>query len=187
MLSIGIRDSSQQIARLLCPALINCGFGLLYCADERIDIQDGLTEKAAAVISGNQLNIVRSRFDIFVLGDSAALNPDSAAASLVVAPETADAAIINSFKPKSVVSYGICGKNTVTVSSLIDSNLVISIQREIVSLSGKRIVEQELKSEIKSEDDIDPVLACVSVLLLLDVPIETIEKSDNFPAASRAY
>lgn len=176
MLCIGIQENSQQIARLLCPALLRNGVELIYCSDDIIDIPKSSSGKAVAIISGELLGNIKSQFDIFVIGDGKVKPQANIKASVVISPETIDTDIINSLSPKSVISYGICSKNTVTVSSLIETSLVVSIQRELVSLSGKRIEEQEIAIELEDAADLDSVLACIAVLFLLDIEVESCEK-----------
>jgi hypothetical protein len=43
-----------------------------------------------------------------------------------------------------VVTYGISGKNTVALSSVDEDRLFIALQREIISLDGRRIEQQEM-------------------------------------------
>ena len=43
-----------------------------------------------------------------------------------------------------VVTYGLSGKNTVTLSSIDENRLFLALQREIISLDGRRIEQQEL-------------------------------------------
>jgi hypothetical protein len=45
---------------------------------------------------------------------------------------------------KRVVTYGISGKNTVTLSSVDEDRLFLALQREIISLDGRRIEQQEM-------------------------------------------
>lgn len=43
-----------------------------------------------------------------------------------------------------VVTYGLSGKNTVTLSSADENRLFLALQREIIGLNGRRIEQQEL-------------------------------------------
>ena len=43
-----------------------------------------------------------------------------------------------------VVTYGLSGKNTVTLSSADEHRLFLALQREIIGLDGRRIEQQEL-------------------------------------------
>ncbi len=43
-----------------------------------------------------------------------------------------------------VITYGLSGRNTLTVSSVDDQRLFLALQREIVGLTGTRLERQEL-------------------------------------------
>lgn len=177
MLCIGIyQKSSNDLAKVLCSALSACDFDIIFCGNRLIDIPNNDKNIPVAVIAGKNLDFVNTPADICIIESGYDGTIRLPSASIAVVPECCDIEKVNALEPKSVVSYGLCCKNTVTVSSLIDSSLVISVQREIVTLSGTRIVEQEFSVEIRSTDRVDAVLAVVSALLIADVPIEQIKQ-----------
>lgn len=73
-----------------------------------------------------------------------------------------------------IITYGLCCKNTLTVSSFIENNMVFSLQRAIRSIGGKRIDVQDFPAIISDADEPEVVLAAVSVLLAADVQIAKI-------------
>lgn len=95
-------------------------------------------------------------------------------ANIVVAPATCDASCVAKYSPRSIVSFGLCCKNTITVSSLLENILIISIQRELVTLTNKHVDEQEFSVSISDPEEPELILAAVAILLLADVPIDKI-------------
>lgn len=65
-----------------------------------------------------------------------------------------------------VITCGMNQKNTVTLSSLNGNVWLISLQRNIYSLSGKKIVPSEFKIKLKKQYNPFSVLAAVTVLLM---------------------
>lgn len=51
----------------------------------------------------------------------------------------------------SVVSYGPSRRDTLTVSSLRDGGMVLALQREVVTLTGRRMERQELALPVRRE------------------------------------
>lgn len=87
-----------------------------------------------------------------------------------------------SFLPENnIISYGLRSKNTVTASSLIGEKLVVALQKEIPTINGNTVDEQEFSVNVKNGGQSDKVLGVVSTLLALDIPIDAISKIDfNF-------
>ncbi len=96
-------------------------------------------------------------------------------ANCVIVPDICNIATINQLCPKSVITYGLSCKNTVTVSSLIGNQMVISIQRELVTISGSRIEAQEFPVNLIDINAVEAVLAAVAILLILGVSTEKIK------------
>ena len=71
--------------------------------------------------------------------------------------------------PKSVVTYGMNSKNTLTLSSIGQENCVLALQRELVTASGGVVDRQEFK--VRSSGGADDLLAVSGALLLLDMPL----------------
>lgn len=73
-----------------------------------------------------------------------------------------------------IITYGLCCKNTLTISSFIENNMVFSLQRAIRSIGGRRVEVQDFPAIISDADELEVVLAAVSVLLAADVQITKI-------------
>lgn len=96
-------------------------------------------------------------------------------ADYVIVPDICNISTIKQLSPKSVVTYGLSCKNTITVSSLIDKQMVISIQRELVAITGCRIDPQEFPISLKDINTVEAILASVAILLILGISTEKIQ------------
>ena len=52
---------------------------------------------------------------------------------------------IKSLETKQVITYGMSGQSTLTVSSILEQDAIVALQREIVNINGRRIGRQEFK------------------------------------------
>ena len=77
-----------------------------------------------------------------------------------------------------IITYGLCCKNTLTISSCIGCNMVFSLQRMITTASGVRIDVQDFPISLSDPDEPELVLATVATLLAADVPVSQISKLD---------
>lgn len=75
-----------------------------------------------------------------------------------------------------IITYGLCCKNTLTISSFIENNMVLSLQRTIRTITGKQIEAQDFSITVSDKDEPELVLAAVSLLLVADVPIYEISR-----------
>lgn len=76
------------------------------------------------------------------------------------------------FDAKRVITYGLSVKDTLTVSSAVDNDMALAVQREIVDVSGRRIDRQEIVFTRPRHMGIQQALACVGGMLALGVPPE---------------
>ena len=67
------------------------------------------------------------------------------------------------------VSFGLSPKDTLTLSSLGEETVHLALQREIITLTGRRLDPQEFPLARKGQSALCPILACVGVQLLLGV------------------
>ncbi|MEG1999807.1 MAG: hypothetical protein RR053_00235 [Evtepia sp.] len=68
-------------------------------------------------------------------------------------------------RSRSVVSYGNTGKDTLAVSGIEQEKILISLERELVTVWGKRVERQEIFA--KRDLETEGMLAGVGVLILL--------------------
>lgn len=116
------------------------------------------------ILCGNNLDT-----DICVLATCGELQKTSA--KIVIVP---DSKTFPSISASEVITYGLCCKNTLTVSSCIESDLVLSLQRTLVTHNGLRIEEQDFPVKLTDPDEPELILAAVATLLAADVPISVI-------------
>ncbi len=114
-------------------------------------------------------------FDCIIIGETPfALNEINA--KIAIAPDyiLSDAIAPNSFE--NIITYGLCQKSTLTASSLIGERLIASLQKEISTLSGEKIDEQEFFVTTKHAENSDEILGIVALLLVLGIPPSEISK-----------
>lgn len=66
-----------------------------------------------------------------------------------------------------VVSYGLSGRNTLTLSSLEDDRAAVAVQREFIALDGRAVERQELVVPCAESISPELLLAQVGCALLL--------------------
>lgn len=124
-------------------------------------------------------NVLRLRLeDLFGKGS----DPDSGPRLLVVAPgweqqcslqcETvllpgSAARLLDSIQARRAVSYGLCGRDTITLSSRTGQRLCAAVQRELVRLDGTVAERQEVVLNIEPGIGNMEALALVGAMLLL--------------------
>lgn len=72
------------------------------------------------------------------------------------------------------VSYGMSSRDTITLSSIEEDKLSMAIQRELVTIGGKVVEQQEVQLHRSPEMLPETILAAAGALLLLGVPPEAL-------------
>ena len=75
---------------------------------------------------------------------------------------------------EGVVTYGLSHKDTLTISSTVDKDMALALQREIMDVRGHRTDRQELLLRRPPHLGLEQTLACVGGLLALGVGTERI-------------
>jgi hypothetical protein len=86
-------------------------------------------------------------------------------------PDTA-AALLQFYQAESVVSYGLSDKSTLTPSSISEHETVISIQRELPTIDGDLLEQQEIALKRPEDMPVEKFLAIVGALLITGIPPE---------------
>lgn len=81
-----------------------------------------------------------------------------------------------------VVSYGLTPRDTLTFSSLEGDQICLALQRELVTLEGAVVEQQELVLPFSTGASPLPFLAAAGTLLLLGVPPEELPARFRLPA-----
>ncbi len=181
--SIGIyQKKNSSFSDIICTSLSQFGVDITLRTNDKenrfLDDNNSLSVYAVECVA-----LLPDHLDICILESGYEKSNSFPQADTVIVPDICSVSTINQLNPKSVITYGLSCKNTVTVSSLIQRKLIISIQREIVSLSRNRIIEQEFSIDLKDSSQIEALLASVSLLLVLDIPVEQVKHIDFLPAA----
>ena len=106
-----------------------------------------------------------ARVDIALVSGNLYKKPIFSEASLLILPDSLDRDIVPAFCAKTIISYGLCRKNTVTASSLVASRLAISLQRKFQDIRGNVIEEQEFIMPLNTGERAEDMLGLVSTLL----------------------
>ncbi len=130
-----------------------------------------LVLRAAFNAAGVPVSIQKGRNDAVLCVLSAQGSAAGLSAKIAIVPGTLSC---SPTAASEIITYGLCCKNTLTVSSCIDSTLVVSLQRALVTLAGKRVEEQDFPVSISDPDEPELVLAAVAALLAADVPVSAI-------------
>ena len=77
-------------------------------------------------------------------------------------------------QPDCVVSYGLSKRDSVTLSSIMDETLVLSLQRELPTLEGTLLERQDIPVPRLAGRRPDELLAAAAALLLLGLPAENL-------------
>jgi len=80
------------------------------------------------------------RYDAVLVLPDAILPADQVSCKILIIPEDT---IINNALAKSVVSYGMSQRNTVTLSSTQDADHIVALQRDVAALEGTLVLRQE--------------------------------------------
>ena len=69
---------------------------------------------------------------------------------------------------KTIVTYGLSQKDSITISSVSADELVLAIQREMRTLSGQKIEEQEIPLPLCAGKSLEDCLFLYAAFVLLD-------------------
>ena len=81
---------------------------------------------------------------------------------------------LNGVESEYVITYGMSPRDTVTASSISDDGIVITLQRELVTLSGEVLERQDLPNMPLLMPTVEKTMAVLSVFLLIGVPPDAI-------------
>ena len=124
------------------------------------------------IIQGSALTDFPDTYDLFVAGSFSHDAPGSAVLSCraLLLPGDVQMAAFSQISSKWVVSFGLSSKDSITVSSLTPDSALLTLQRELVTLDGQVIEQQEIPVTIPSSASAPGIMALYGSLLLLGVP-----------------
>ncbi len=103
---------------------------------------------------------------LLVIGPGVTVLPGPLVCGTVLLPGSASG-LLERISAKSAVSYGLSGRDTITLSSRRGSRLWVAVQRELVRLDGLVLERQELAVEMEEGMDTLHALALTGARLLL--------------------
>ena len=143
--------------------------------------EEGLRELAAELVgperarihSGNHPGLLTGEIlDLLVVSPSAVGWAGAAAiyCRTVLLPDSAGL-LARSLLADRAVSYGLSGRDTITLSSLEENRICVAVQREIIRLDGGLVERQELVLPRKETNSTELTLAQVGMRLLLEIDV----------------
>lgn len=134
------------------------------------ELAERLTEAGKAQVrKGNHPALLAGEpLDLLIISPSAVGWAGAAAiyCRTVLLPDSAGV-LARSLLADRAVSYGLSGRDTITLSSLEEGKMCVSVQREIIRLDGSLVERQELILDRAEEQSPELLLAQVGVCLLL--------------------
>ena len=126
---------------------------------------------SATITRGTQLSGFSGEYDLFIAlsSDASASRPASLSCRALLLPGDAQAELLSQIPSKWVTSFGLSAKDSITVSSLGSDCTLLALQRELVTLDGLVIEQQEISLPTPSETSTPEMMALYGSLLLLGV------------------
>ena len=132
---------------------------------------------SVSIADGTRLADFSGEYDLFVVLSSeidiSSVPPDLSCRVLLL-PGSGEPAVFSQIPSKWAVSFGLSGKDSITVSSLAPDFAVLSLQRELVALDGQVIEQQEIPLLMPHATSAPGLMALYGSLLLLGVAPERI-------------
>lgn len=153
MLCIGIWEETPQLGKIIAPYAAKIG--------------------AAALQLSTPALFPRQSFDLLIAAPAVKWQRGTAeihCKGLLLSG--ASAALARRVHADYVVSYGTSAKDSITFSSLESGELLFTIQRELVTLSGTVVERQELRLPFSGALAPLPFLSAAGALLLMGFPPE---------------
>ena len=150
----------------------------------RTAVEAGLGELAAEVRAGRHpAELAGARLELLTASPAARgwAGAGAVPCGTVLLPGTAGplARVLNA---RQAVSYGTSPREPLTFSSLEGDRLCLAVQRELVTLGGAVVEQQELVLPFSTGASPLPFLAAAGTLLLLGVPPEELPARLRLPA-----
>ena len=89
-----------------------------------------------------------------------------------------DTETINRLKDKKayVITYGLCNKATLTLSSIEQDRMVLCLQRSVTDLGGNKIEPQEFSVSPSKEYDPEIIMLIAAICMISGVPADKLSK-----------
>jgi len=143
-------------------------------------------EPAAAptITGGAQPDAFSGTYDLFVTATSDhidAIVPGDLRCQALLVPGDSPMETVLQIPARWVVSFGLSGKDSITISSLEPDHAVLALQRELVTLNQRIVERQELPLHVPPGTSAAGVMAFYGALLLLDVTPEALHTAIHMP------
>lgn len=163
-----IEEPGEGIARTIAAGLEACG--ILFFKDQ------GRPEFWTMELSREVAPFQQSDASLLVFSPkrASAVGEAPLRCRYALLPGAAAGAASRFLTAECAVSYGLSPRDTITLSSLEEDRLSMAIQRELVTVDGSVVEQQELKLTRPPGAQPEIILAAAGALLLLGVPPETL-------------
>jgi len=181
---------------LLSPGINICKQKTLYCINEWMGwmvlysiavleaqtgmvtalIRDGLVAEdrgdSVVITRGERLDLFEGAYDLFIVSEpNLKIHGDCPEISCraLLAPGDAPPQALGGISSKWVVSYGLSGKDSITVSSLERDTAVLALQRELMTLGEEVVERQEIPVCVPDGLDSQGIMAVYGGLLIMGI------------------
>lgn len=107
------------------------------------------------------------RADLLIISPEAKLNAKKALNAKCILLPGGLLDSLNALKTDYVISYGMSARDTITASSISEDGVLISLQRELVTLNGEIVERQELPAIPLKHSTPERIMSVRGALLLL--------------------
>ncbi len=166
-------DHENKLPDILTAGLEACGFDVLPVSAGAQGRLTRARNRQIALVSEDDEGSLRMLHPHMVVVPPQVQLPlyayrSAVSCSAAVLPGALAAGIAGKINAKCLVTYGMSSKDTITLSSTKDAPM-LSIQREIIDLNGKRTDIQEIALRPIAQDNPEYIMAAAGVLLLSGV------------------
>ena len=135
------------------------------------------------VTRGERLDAFAGTYDLFLVVSAdvfCAPPPRTLRCRALLVPGGGQVDTVLQIPSQWVVSFGLSGKDSITVSSLEPDYAVLALQRELVTLDGRVVEQQEIPLPIPRATGASGLMALYGALLLLGASPETLGASNAY-------
>ena len=135
---------------------------------------------------GEEISAFSGTYDLFlVAGGKTEGKTPPLQTKILLLPDKAPPEIVAGISSGWVVSYGLSGKDSITLSSLEPGFAVLTLQRELVTLAETVVEQQEIPLSVPRDLDAQEIMAIYGSLLVLGEKPETLRAGFSSPLSGR--
>ena len=141
-------------------------------------LMDGSTGNSVVFTCGERLSVFSGTYDLFVVvGGKAEESAPALHTKILLVPDKVSPETVAEISSGWVVSYGLSGKASITLSSLESSFAVLALQRELVTLADTVVEQQEIPLRFSQGLGAQALMAVYGSLLMLGIQPEALRET----------